>query len=545
MNCLTRIFGLVISFIILSGCQNKDIGNAAESDENIAEKSSLNSFFEKKFKAKSWRTNPSDTLLFSIEKNLEQTYLSRYNSIWFNDSGLSKNGEDLIYVLRNIQGYGLDSTLFERTTIRNLLANANSNEKKFHLELKLTREYYRLGTYLNRGYLSEDKYEPIFEIDSVEIDLSQHLRAAAENNTILESLHQLEPQLPEYRHLRQALVHFTKSYPITTNSARICTFKTDSSKCIKGAADALVDFGYLDSNSIKNDSIIICAIKLFQKHNGLNQDGKPGTNTAKAFLISNQERYLAAQATLTKLRWEKDQQRTSYIYVNIPSYTMKVADSGQYVFQKKTVVGNTWTKTPVFKAELEYFVMNPVWNVPYSISSKEILKKVKKDSTYLTRNGYVVSQKGKQLNSNSIDWQNITPNNFNYQISQNSGSGNALGKIKFIFPNTNFVYMHDTPSKHFFAKDIRAFSHGCIRLQHPVELAKYLAEKQDLSVQKDSIQSKIDTKKNRVVLLKEKIPVYIEYHLAGTDVNGEIEFYRNIYKKDLQLLAALNKNQNS
>ena len=224
---------------------------------------------------------------------------------------------------------------------------------------------------------------------------------------------------------------------------------------------------------------------------------------------------------------------------------MKVADSGQYVFQKKTVVGNTWTKTPVFKAELEYFVMNPVWNVPYSISSKEILKKVKKDSTYLTRNGYVVSQKGKQLNSNSIDWQNITPNNFNYQISQNSGSGNALGKIKFIFPNTNFVYMHDTPSKHFFAKDIRAFSHGCIRLQHPVELAKYLAEKQDLSVQKDSIQSKIDTKKNRVVLLKEKIPVYIEYHLAGTDVNGEIEFYRNIYKKDLQLLAALNKNQNS
>lgn len=543
MRFWTRIFGLIIALSIINSCQNEESANDAV-QENIAVKSSLNSFFDEKFTNKPWGGNPIDAPLFSMSKHLEATYSNSHNSIWFNDSGLSKNGEDLIYVLRNIEGYGLDSTLFERITINNLLANANSNEKKFHLELKLTRAYYRLATYLNRGYLSKDNYESIFEIDSLEIDLSRYLCNAAENNTILESLHQLEPQLPEYKYLRKALVHFTKSYPITNKSARICTFRTDSSKCINESAKALVDFGYLDSSSITNDSLIICAIKLFQKHNGLNQDGKPGTNTVKAFLISNQERYLAAQATLTKLRWQEDQQRSSYIYVNIPSYTMKVADSGQYVIQNKTVVGNTWTKTPVFKAELEYFVMNPVWNVPYSISSKEILKKVKKDSTYLARNGYVVSQKGKQLNSNSIDWQSITPKNFNYQISQNAGSGNALGKIKFIFPNTNFVYMHDTPSKHFFAKDIRAFSHGCIRLQHPVELAKYLAEKQELSVQKDSIQSKIDTKKNQMVLLQEKIPVYIEYHLAGTDVNGEIEFYRNIYKKDLQLLAALNKNPN-
>lgn len=544
MNFLSLILTVLISVTILCSCQDEEINTKTNTDNDLEKLSELNLFFKKQFHVYQWPEVLADSSLISIEKQLKETYTLHHESIWFNDSGLSKNGEELLFVLRNVNGYGLDSMLFNLHEITELLFKSDSKEKKFILELILTREYHKLATYLNRGYLSKNNYRPIFEIDSVSVDLSQHLLAAAENNSILESLHLLEPQLPEYKHLRKALLHFTQTYPITSKTSKICTFKSDSSQCIRASADALVHFGYLDSTTVKIDSLVFCAIRLFQKHNGLNQDGKPGPNTVKAFSISNQDRCASAQATLTKLRWEQDQDRSSYIYVNIPSYTMKVADSGQYVLQNKTVVGTTWTKTPVFKAELAYFVMNPRWNVPYSISSKEILKKVKNDSTYLSRNGYVVSKKGQKINSSSINWQSITTENFNYQISQNSGRGNALGKIKFIFPNTNFVYMHDTPSKQFFSKDIRALSHGCIRLQHPVELAKYLAEKQELSVQKDSIQSKIDTKKNRMVLLKEKIPVYIEYHLAGTDVNGEIEFYRNIYKKDLQLLAAINKSQN-
>jgi murein L,D-transpeptidase YcbB/YkuD len=537
-----HIFSIACICTLVLSCQDQSNIQASPEKDQSNKYSPLNNFFRSHISDSGWQKVLSGNQFSATKKFVAKTYQKRKESVWFTDHGLSKNGEDLIYMLNNIAGYGLDSSLFELDQIIESISNSNTKENKFQTEMRLTSEYMKLATYLNRGFISEKTYQPIFEIDSVKPDLSQHLLDAAEKLSIIESLHFFEPKIPEYTHLRNALLNFTQNYPMNTAVAKITPFKTDSVKCYSEAGVALSLLGYLDSISSTNDSLVCVAIKQFQKHNGLNPDGNPGKHTIKALSLSNKERVTAAQATLSKLRWSQAQNRSSYFYINIPSFTMKVVENRQYVQKHKTVVGNTWTKTPEFHAELDHFILNPKWFVPKSISSTELLGKVQKDSTYLNRNGYVVTKGKKTISSTSIDWNNITSSSFRYNISQNAGRGNALGKIKFIFPNVSNVYMHDTPSKHFFGRDIRAFSHGCIRLQNPVQLAKYIAEHQDLSVQSDSIQSKIDSQKNRKISLKKKITVYIEYYLVGTDENGIIEFYSNIYKKDLDLIAALNKN---
>jgi len=538
MKKIAHILALVVLTISLTNCTDQSSLQSSKTKEVVAP-SLLKDYFSAQLASDSWKSGLNDASFAATKSRVEETYSKNNQSIWFNDQGLSKNGEDLFFILNNTAGYGLDSSLFDHATINELVSSASGREEKFNAELRLTSEYMRLAAYLNRGYLSRTEFLPIFELDSVKVDLAQHLVDAAEKESITESLTYLEPQIPEYKLLRNALLSYTQTYPLNEEVAKITSFKDDSTKCISDCGQALVAFGYLDTLTVQNDSLVDLAIKLFQRHNGLNEDGKPGKYTIKAFGKSNMERYILAQSTLTKLRWKAPQDRTSYLYVNIPSYTMKITENGKYVKQHRAVVGKSWTKTPELTGELEYFIMNPRWHVPYSISSTELLKKAKKDSTYLSRNGYVVSKGGSRLNSKSINWDGVSGSNFNYRISQNSGSGNALGKIKFIFPNDENIYMHDTPSRSLFANDIRSYSHGCVRLHKPAELAEYLAEKQELSVHKDSIQAKIATRVNRKVTLKEKVKVYIEYYVSGTDMDGGIQFYLNVYQKDLDLINAV------
>ncbi|MFT7613675.1 MAG: murein L,D-transpeptidase YcbB/YkuD [Parvicellaceae bacterium] len=534
-----HILALIILAISFTNCTDQSSLQSSKNKDEVVAPSLLKDYFSAQLASESWKSGLNEDTFLETKSRVEQTYSKKTESIWFNDQELSRNGKDLFFILNNIAGYGLDSSLFELSEINSLVTSATNRELKFKAELRLTSEYMRLAAYLNRGYLSRTEFLPIFELDSVKVDLSQHLVDAAEKESITESLSYLEPQIPEYKHLRTALLSYTQTYPLNEEVAKITAFKDDSTQCITDCGEALVRFGYLDTLSIQNDSMVDLAIKLFQRHNGLNEDGKPGKYTIKAFGKSNMERYVLAQSTLTKLRWKEPQDRTSYLYVNIPSYTMKIAENGKYVKEHRAVVGKSWTKTPELTGELEYFIMNPRWHVPYSISSTELLKKARNDSTYLSRNGYVISKGGSRLNSKSIDWEGVSGSNFDYRISQNSGSGNALGKIKFIFPNNDHVYMHDTPSRSLFANDIRSYSHGCVRLHKPVELAEYLAEKQELSVHKDSIQARIDSRINRKVTLKEKIKVYIEYYVSGTDVDGGIQFYLNVYQKDLDLINAI------
>lgn len=530
------IFLFAVAFFVQSCQDSSSMQASIKEDKTLKETppSKVESLLTKLLKDENWQTFLIEDSLFQAKKHVVNFYERSLKPVWTNDVGLTEHGESLMQMVQNSEGYGLDSSLFNEQNISVFLKGSLDDVIK--AELLMTDQYYRLATYFKFGYIAQDSYEPIFWIDSIKEDLAKHLADGIENDRMKESLFFFEPKLPEYKNLRAALETYTQEFPLSDDKRRVLSMKDDSLKSFSQCKEALVMYGYLDTLSAQNDSLLIEAIKLFQTHNGLHSDGRPGKYTAREMSKSNLYRYEKAKAALTKLRWNKYENRSDYLYANIPSFTMKVSEGGKYVRTHNSVIGKSWTRTPELHAELEYFILNPRWHVPKSISSTELLEKAKKDPTYLNRNGYRVSQGGKTVKSDEVKWGDVSSSSFNYKISQNSGRGNALGKVKFIFPNGHNVYFHDTPSRYLFKNDMRAYSHGCVRIQDPLELAKYLATKQNLSIEADSVEAKVATRVNRKITLEKKLDVFIEYYVAGTNQEGVIQFYPDIYKKDKNLI---------
>jgi murein L,D-transpeptidase YcbB/YkuD len=190
---------------------------------------------------------------------------------------------------------------------------------------------------------------------------------------------------------------------------------------------------------------------------------------------------------------------------------------------------------------MKYLVFNPTWTIPYSIATQEILPKLKKDSTYLSdKNMTLLNASGVAINQRSVDWSTVTPSNFYYTIREEPGPANALGQVKFMFPNNYSVYLHDTPSKYLFARDDRAFSHGCIRVQSPLKLAEVLLN--DTKWDQEKIKQVIDEKKETVVYLKKPIDILLLYWTCGFYDNKDVFFLKDIYNRDQKVLEQLQNN---
>jgi murein L,D-transpeptidase YcbB/YkuD len=204
------------------------------------------------------------------------------------------------------------------------------------------------------------------------------------------------------------------------------------------------------------------------------------------------------------------------------------------------VVGRPTTPTPELTSKIEKIVTTPEWNVPKSISLNEILPRVKKDSLYLIRNNFkVIDKQMNEVDAYKIGWKDMSRENFDYYFVQNSGNSNALGLLKFSFNNPYRIYIHDTPSKKYFKEDIRAYSHGCIRLQNPDQLASYLVEN-DLSTEdKPDISNLITRRIHKEITLSEPIDIQIRYLTCEADENLNLYFYKDIYNKDKSSIQLL------
>ena len=215
-----------------------------------------------------------------------------------------------------------------------------------------------------------------------------------------------------------------------------------------------------------------------------------------------------------------------------PPSGLNVMRNGQSVWNTKVIVGKPSNQTSFFSDEMETVVFNPYWGVPQSIISNEMLPKLVNDPSYLDREGYEVFNNGRRVSSSNIDWWNrydMTP----FAVRQPPGRGNALGQIKFLFPNKHAIYLHDTPTKKLFNRDQRAFSHGCVRVQNPRELAEAI-----LGWDQNRIASQIDTGRNEKFQLKRKLPVHLTYFTAWPDTAGTVNFYKDTYGRDARLELA-------
>jgi murein L,D-transpeptidase YcbB/YkuD len=236
-----------------------------------------------------------------------------------------------------------------------------------------------------------------------------------------------------------------------------------------------------------------------------------------ARLVNNMER----------MRWLPRQLGARHIFVNPAAFEADVVENGREVWSTRVIVGKPNTQTAVFHDEMELVVFNPSWGVPPSIIAKEYLPKLRRDPGYLDRLGFkVVNQNGKVIPSRSVRWSSYG-SKVPFGIQQPPGAKNALGEVKFLFPNTHNIYMHDTPNRELFEEDARAFSHGCVRVQNPREFAAIL-----LGWDAETVEQNIATPKSETVRLKQKIPVHLAYFTAWPDETGKIRFFDDIYGRD-------------
>jgi murein L,D-transpeptidase YcbB/YkuD len=284
------------------------------------------------------------------------------------------------------------------------------------------------------------------------------------------------------------------------------------------------------------DADLVAAVKWFQFRHGLNDDGILASTTFEAMAVPVAARIRQIELNLERRRWMTDDLGPYYILVNVADQELKVVKDGKTIHTAKLVVGKPYARTPVFSETMKYIVFNPYWNVPPNIANAEYLPKLKRNPGVLaSENIRVFTDSGTEVNPYSVDWSSYS--RMPYSLRQDSGGKNALGKVKFMFPNRFNVYLHDTPVKSLFDKDLRVFSHGCMRVQNPLDLALLLLG--DEGWTKERIDSTIADGRQRIVSLKKQIPVHVTYLTAWVNKDGSVNFRRDPYNRDVELSQAL------
>ena len=284
------------------------------------------------------------------------------------------------------------------------------------------------------------------------------------------------------------------------------------------------------------DKALVAAIEAFQEKSGLHVDGLIGPATRRALNLSPADRIETIRVNLERWRWFPNDPGERYVRVNVPEFKVRLVENGETRFEERIVVGKPRHATPSFSDEMELVVFNPYWNVPYSITRDEILPIAQRNPSYLTRRNIQVLWRGRrQVDPYRVDWDRVDASKV--RLRQSPGKGNALGEIKFLFPNKHSVYLHDTPSKHLFNRSRRAYSHGCMRVRNPRDFAAAIMRTEGWS--KQSISRAIARGNNRAIRLKKSLPVHVTYFTAAVANGGGIRLFADIYKYDDRILKAL------
>lgn len=290
------------------------------------------------------------------------------------------------------------------------------------------------------------------------------------------------------------------------------------------------------------DDALVQAVKWMQYRHGLAQDGAVGKKTLAALNVPIEARIEQMILNLERRRWMVDDLGQRHIFVNLADQLLKLVDEPQTLLDMPVVIGKPYQRTPVFSHVMTYVEINPYWNVPPSIAREELLPKIRRDPAYLQKHNYVLfsdwSAAASVIDPLTVDWSQVNGSNFPYKIRQDSGEGNALGRIKFMFPNRFNIYLHDTPAKSLFSRTERAFSHGCIRVQDPPLLAEMVLATTP-GWDRARIDAAIASGERTIVTLAEPLPVHITYLTSWVNKDGSVHFRNDIYGRDADLARAL------
>lgn len=288
------------------------------------------------------------------------------------------------------------------------------------------------------------------------------------------------------------------------------------------------------------DDRLLAAVERFQRDSGLNDDGVVGALTLRAVNASPETRLAQVAVNLERMRWMPDEMAGRYLWVNIPDFSVQLFENGAPVWESRVVVGKAVeTETPEFDELVRTVVVNPTWHIPDSIAIRDYLPRLQRDPMVLKNQGIdLLTRGGTVINPKLVNFTQYTPENFPFRIKQRPSDDNALGHVKFLFPNHFAVYMHDTPHREYFANDMRAYSNGCIRVQKPIELAEILLAGQEPDP-RGAYDAWRGAGKEKAVTLETLTPVHIVYNTVFFDEGGDVRFRHDVYGRDATLFRMM------
>ena len=478
--------------------------------------------------------------------------------VWVTGDRLNTKAEVLIRTIRSADQEGLDANTYHRDDIFNLRTDIEhstamdiSEPAKFaELELLLTDALFSYGFNVSEGIVEPNSSNFDWYIEKPKKDIPKILQVALNDDRLEDLVDRLQPRHSGYLRLKSALLKYQnikKSGSWDTVPAGSKIRKGDVGKRIVALRLRLMASNDLEDSKNGNpeyfDDALEDGVKRFQARHGLKVDGIVGFNTLSALNVSLEERIQQIKLNMERWRWLPQDLGARYILVNTADFRIEVIENEQTLKTIRAIVGKKNRPTPMLSRKMIYLELNPYWNIPHKIALNDILPCIKKDPDYLMDKGIRIFENwtadAKELNPESIDWARIRKDNFIYKLRQDPKSTNALGRVKFIFPNEFSIYLHDTPARELFDRTKRAFSSGCIRVEKPMELAAYLLSdnpKWDLH----GLIAAVDSKKNRAISLPAPINIHILYWTAWVDNDGITQFREDIYGRDRQLKIALN-----
>jgi murein L,D-transpeptidase YcbB/YkuD len=416
-------------------------------------------------------------------------------------------------------------------------------------DLLLTDALIRLAYHLMFGKVDPERIDPNWNMVRVlhGVDPAAEIESALNSGDVYGALEKEKPSHPFYTGLKGALARYRQiqasgGWPVVPAGTTLRVGSVDARvPTLRRRLQASGDLAASgDDTSTLYDSTVAAAVKNFQARVGTTDDGVLGDGTRAALNVPVADRIEQMRLSLERGRWVLHDLDSTFVIVNIAGYSVAYVRGGRTMWRSRVVVGLPYRRTPIFRDSIRYLDFNPTWTVPPGILARDMLPRLKRGGVRALPDGMrVLDRSGRVVDASGINWSSHSASSFPFTLRQDPGPTNALGRVKFMFPNKYLVYLHDTPSRELFNESARAFSSGCIRVERPFELADLLLA--DRNWNADSTARILATRRTTTVRLRRPTPVLLLYLTSWVDDQGRLNFRSDIYGRDARLARALDE----